>query len=122
MTAQRAPEPQPCRTRLAARRGVPLSLVALLSLTACGSRMTDDILPGGIPARTDLHQASGLPPASVRTVARRDFGWRGIYHAESRAAVALCGLERRAPLRIVQQPRLDPFADPGARIFDIYCA
>ncbi|TJZ83724.1 hypothetical protein [Paracoccus hibiscisoli] len=129
MTAQRAPEPQPCRTRLAARRGVPLSLVALLSLTACGSRMTDDILPGGIPARTDLHQASGLPPASVRTVARRDFGWRVIYqpaaapaNAESRAAVALCGLERRAPLRIVQQPRLDPSADPGARIFDIYCA
>ncbi len=91
--------------------------------------MTTDILPGGIPARTDLHQASTLPPASVRTVSRRDFGWRVIYHpaaappnAESRAAVALCGLERRAPLRIQQQPRLDPSADPGARIFDIYCA
>lgn len=129
MTAERAPEPQPCPSRRAPGRGLPLSLVALLSLTACGARMTDDILPGGIPARTDLHQASGLPPASVRTVARRDFGWRVIYqpaaapaNAESRAAVALCGLERRAPLRIVQQPRLDPFADPGARIFDIYCA
>ncbi|WCQ98441.1 hypothetical protein [Paracoccus aestuarii] len=91
--------------------------------------MTTDILPGGIPARTDLHQASGLPAASVRTVARRDFGWRVIYqpsaappNAESRAAVALCGLERRAPLRIEQQPRTDPIADPGARIFDIYCA
>ncbi|WP_411839134.1 hypothetical protein [Paracoccus sp. ME4] len=91
--------------------------------------MTTDILPGGIPARTNLHQASSLPPESVRTVARRDFGWRVIYrpafapaNAESRAAVALCGLERRAPLRIQQQPRLDSFADPGARIFDIYCA
>nr|WP_162623640.1 hypothetical protein [Paracoccus saliphilus] len=91
--------------------------------------MTRDILPGGIPARTNLHEATGLPPAAVRTVARRNFGWRVIYqpaaappNAESRAAVALCGLERRAPLRIVQQPRLDPTADPGARIFDIYCA
>ena len=131
--AQRAIAPQPRRTQLAAGRGVPLSLIALLGLTACGDRMTNDILPGGIPARTDLHQASGLPPASVRTVARRSFGWRVIYQpsaippaelprAESRAAVALCGLERRPPLRIVQQPRVDPSADPGARIFDIYCA
>lgn len=101
----------------------------MLTLAACGGRMTTDILPGGIPARTDLHQASGIPAESVRTVARRDFGWRVIYHprtappdAESRAAVALCGLERRAALRIVHQPRLDPFADPGARIFDIHCA
>lgn len=107
----------------------PLSLLALLSLAGCGERMTGDVLRGGIPARTNLHLASGLPPESVRTVARREFGWRVIYqpaaappNAESRAAVALCGLERRAPLRIVQQPRLDPTADPGARIFDIYCA
>lgn len=106
-----------------------LSLLALLGLAGCGDRVTNDILPGGIPARTNLHQASGLPPESVRTVARRDFGWRVIYrpayappNAESRTAVALCGLERRAPLRIQQQPRLDPTADPGARIFDIYCA
>ncbi|RJE81368.1 hypothetical protein DWB67_01585 [Paracoccus sp. JM45] len=106
-----------------------MSVLAFLTLASCGDRMTTDILPGGIPARTNLHQASGLPPASVRTVARRDFGWRVIYHpstappnAESQAAVALCGLERRAPLRIVQQPRIDPFADPGARIFDIHCA
>ncbi|WP_265500671.1 hypothetical protein [Paracoccus beibuensis] len=91
--------------------------------------MTTDILPGGVPARTNLHEASSLPPDAVRTVSRRDFGWRVIYHpsaapphAESRAAVALCGLERRAPLRIQQQPRLDPTTDPGARIFDIYCA
>lgn len=106
-----------------------VSFAALLSLAACGDRMTTDILPGGIPARTNLHQASGMPPEAVRTVARRAFGWRVIYqprlapaNAESRAAVALCALERRAPLRIVQQPRIDPSADPGARIFDIYCA
>ena len=108
---------------------VPLSLAALMALTACAPRMTTDILPGGIPARTDLHAATGLPPAAVRTVARRPYGWRVIYqpaaagpNPESRAAVALCGLERRAPLRIEQLPRLDPSADPGARIFDIYCA
>ncbi|CAM3176637.1 hypothetical protein PANO111632_06660 [Paracoccus nototheniae] len=133
MTGPRAPAPPAAAPHVAAGRRVPLSLIALLGLTACGDRMTTDILPGGIPARTDLHQASGLPPASVRTVARRDFGWRVIYQptaippndlprAESRAAVALCGLERRAPLRIVQQPRIDPSADPGARIFDIFCA
>ncbi|WP_405405118.1 hypothetical protein [Paracoccus sp. Ld10] len=116
-------------TASAHRAGRLVSLVALMGLAGCGDRMTTDILPGGIPARTDLHQASGLPVESVRTVARREFGWRVIYrpahappNAESRAAVALCGLERRAPLRIQQQPRLDPSADPGARIFDIYCA
>lgn len=126
MTGSRAEQPQPAPSR---GRSAPLALAAILALSACGDRMTTDILPGGVPARTDLHQASGLPAASVRTVARRDFGWRVIYqpsaappNAESRAAVALCGLERRAPLRIEQQPRTDPFADPGARIFDIYCA
>ncbi|WP_146612579.1 hypothetical protein [Paracoccus sediminilitoris] len=129
LTGQRATEPQPNPVQMASGRGVPMSLIALLTLAACGDRVTRDILPGGIPARTNLHEASGLPPASVRTVARRDFGWRVIYqpsaappNAESQAAVALCGLERRAPLRIVQQPRIDPFADPGARIFDIHCA
>ena len=50
---------------------MPLSLVALLALTACGQRMTTDVLPGGIPARTDLHAGDGLPPGAVRTVARR---------------------------------------------------
>lgn len=119
--------PTPARPPLQAARW--LSLVALMGLAACGDRMTTDILPGGIPARTDLHLATGLPPESVRTVARRDFGWRVIYrpayappNSESRAAVALCGLERRAPLRIQHRARLDPFVDPGARIFDIYCA
>ncbi|MDO5646718.1 hypothetical protein [Paracoccus sp. (in: a-proteobacteria)] len=107
----------------------PVTMIALMTLAACGSRMTDDVLRGGVPARTDLHQATGLPPASVRTVARRDFGWRVIYrpdlapaNAESVAAVALCRLERRAPLRVQQLSRTDPTADPGARMFDIYCA
>ncbi len=126
-------EPEPGRRKRAARlrcgRAVPLSLAALLTLTACGRAPTDDILPGGIPAMTNLHQASALPPDSVRTVARRDYGWRLIYHparapgdAEQRAARALCGLERRPVARIDRIPRLDPYADPGAAIIDITCA
>ncbi|MCF3974090.1 hypothetical protein [Paracoccus salsus] len=106
----------------------PLSLAALLTLAACGQRSTDLILPGGIPARTDLHQASTLPPESVRTVARRDYGWRLIYHpdrappnAGQGAARALCGLERRPVARIENIPRLDPYSDPGAVIIDVYC-
>ena len=129
MTGPWADQPRQDPPRRLATRVLPLSLAAFLVLTACGERMTTDILPGGIPARTNLHLATTLPPASVRTVARRDFGWRVIYQpslappdAESRAASALCGLERRAPARIQHQPRLDPFADPGARIFDIHCA
>lgn len=107
----------------------PLSLAALLAVTACGRAPTDDILRGGIPAMTNLHQASTLPPDSVRTVARRDFGWRLIYHparapagADQGAARALCGLERRAVARIERIPRVDPYADPGAAIIDVYCA
>ncbi|SNT72657.1 hypothetical protein [Paracoccus seriniphilus] len=91
--------------------------------------MTSDILPGGIPASTDLHEASTLPPNAVRTVARRDYGWRLIYHpsrapanAETDAARALCGLERRPVAAIEHIPRLDPYADPGATIIDITCA
>lgn len=112
-------------------RAKPLPALAfgLLTLTACGSGPTEDILRGGVPAMTNLHQASNLPPESVRTVARRDYGWRLIYHpasaptnAEQGAARALCGLERRRPARIEHIPRIDPLADPGARIIDIYCA
>ena len=110
-------------------RTVFLSCIALLVLTACGRPVTDDILPGGIPARTNLHQASTLPPQSIRTVARRDFGSSVIYHpyrapanAEQGAARALCGLERKRPSRIDILPRIDPSADPGARIIDIHCA
>lgn len=106
----------------------PVSL-ALLTLTACGRAPTDDILRGGIPAMTNLHQASTLPPDSVRTVARRDFGWRLIYHparapaaSDQRAARALCGLERRSVSRIERVPRIEPLADPGAAIIDIFCA
>ena len=103
--------------------------MVLVMLAACGRAPTDDILRGGIPAMTNLHQASTLPPESVRTIARRDFGWRLIYHparapvnAEQDAARALCGLERRRPARIEQIPRIDPYADPGAAIIDVYCA
>lgn len=109
--------------------GAGLSLFALLALGACGARPTKDVLRGGIPANTDLHQASNLPPDSVRTVARRDYGWRLIYHparapasADQGAARALCGLERRGVARINRIPRIDPYADPGAAIIDIYCA
>ena len=100
----------------------------MLTLSACGERSTDLVL-NRVPARTDLHQASTLPPESVRTVARRDFGWRVIYHparapanADQGAARALCGLESRAVARIDRVPRLDPAADPGAAIIDIICA
>lgn len=121
--------PQGGRPGCGQRHAAPLCTVALLVLAACGREMTEDILPGGIPARTNLHEASTLPPDSVRTVARRDFGWRLIYHparapanAEQGAAFALCGLERRRPLRIDILPRTDPTADPGARMIDIHCA
>lgn len=117
--------PLPGRAAAAA----PLSLAALLTLTACGERGAELILPGGIPASTDLHQASSLPPDSVRTVARRDYGWRVIYrparapaNAEQGAARALCGLERRRAARIDHIPRLDPYSDPGAVVIDITCA
>ncbi|RMC32394.1 hypothetical protein [Paracoccus alkanivorans] len=107
----------------------PLSFAALLTLTACGGKPTDLVLPGGIPARTDLHRASSLPADSVRTVARRDYGWRLIYHparapasADQGAARALCGLESRRVARIEHVPRIDPYTDPGAAMIDIYCA
>ncbi|TRW98358.1 hypothetical protein FNJ84_06155 [Paracoccus sp. M683] len=116
-------------TRPCPRRSVIALAIGLLALSACGRAPTDDILRGGVPAMTNLHQASSLPPESVRTVARRDYGWRLIYHparapanAEQGAAAALCGLERRRPARIEHLPRIDPLADPGARIIDIYCA
>lgn len=120
---------QPNVRRPNGRYAAPLSLAALALIAACGRAPTDDILRGGIPAMTDLHQASRLPAESVRTVSRRNFGWRLIYHparapanAEQNAARALCGLERRRPARIEHIPRVDPYADPGAAIIDIYCA
>ena len=121
--------PRAAPSRAGDRGPLPWSMVAMLVLGACGGREADDILPGGIPARTDLHAATQLPPDSVRTVARRDWGWRLIYHparapapAEQRAASALCGLERRGVRQIVHLPRLDATADPGARMLDIHCA
>lgn len=111
------------------RLSVPLSLAGLLLIAACGRAPTDVVLRGGVPAMTDLHRASTLPSELVRTVARRDFGWRLIYHptrapvnAEQDAARALCGLEKRRPAQIDRVPRVDPYADPGAAIIDIYCA
>lgn len=116
--------------RRAGRRCLAGALLgALLLAGACGRAPTDDILRGGIPAMTDLHRASSLPPEAVRTVARREFGWRLIFHpsrspanAEQQAARALCGLERRAVARIERVPRIDPYIDPGATIIDIICA
>ncbi|WP_147391948.1 hypothetical protein [Paracoccus onubensis] len=107
----------------------PLSFATVLALSACGAGKSEElILPGGIPARTNLHEASTLPPESVRTVARRDYGWRLIYHparapasAGQAAARALCDLESRSVQRIENIPRIDPYADYGAAIIDIYC-
>ncbi|WP_134678981.1 hypothetical protein [Paracoccus ravus] len=105
-----------------------MTLVLILA-AACGRGPTDDILPGGVPARTDLHDASGLPSPAVRTVNRNDAGWRLIYHpgrapagSEQQAARALCGLERRRVAQIVRLPLEAPQDDPGAAKIDIICA
>lgn len=115
----------------ASRRPVltPLALALLIALGACGRAPTDDILRGGVPARTDLHQTTSLPPDSVRSVARKDAGWRVIYHparaplnAEQGAAAALCQLERKRAAEIVVLPMSSPYDDPGARMIDVICA
>ena len=107
----------------------PSALIATLCLTACGPRNTDDILRGGVPARTNLPQATTLPVEAVRTVSRRDFGWRLIYHpvsapadADQQAAYALCRLESRGVNRIEHVPSTAPGDDPGTRMIDIFCA
>lgn len=86
------------------------------------------MLRGGVPAATNLHSASTLPPQSVRTVNRNDAGWRVIFHpaaappgAEQGAARALCGLERKRPVEIRELPLAGPGDDPGARKIDIIC-
>lgn len=106
-----------------------ISAVALTALlSACGRAPTDEILRGGIPARTDLHQASAMPPEAIRSVARKDAGWRLIYHparapadAEQAAAAALCGLEKKRPEQLVVLPMTAPEDDPGARMIDVIC-
>ncbi|NHF71858.1 hypothetical protein [Paracoccus xiamenensis] len=112
-------------------RLAPSALIAatLLALTACGPRNTDEILRGGVPARTNLPHATTLPIEAVRTVSRRDFGWRVIYHpvsaprdADQQAAYALCRLESRRVDRIEHVPSTAPQDDPGTRMIDIFCA
>ena len=107
----------------------PSALIATLCLTACGPRNTDEMLRGGVPARTNLPHATTLPVEAVRTVARRDFGWRLIYHpvsapadADQQAAYALCRLESRGVNRIEHVPSTAPGDDPGTRMIDIFCA
>ncbi|SMO37389.1 hypothetical protein [Paracoccus laeviglucosivorans] len=104
-------------------------LVAVALVSACSRGPTEDILPGGVPAKTNLHQSTGLPPESVRTVNRNDAGWRLIYRpnnapsgAEQQAARALCGLERRTVAQIVRLPLDAPHDDPGAAKIDVICA
>ncbi|MFD1797498.1 hypothetical protein FQV27_11930 [Paracoccus aurantiacus] len=120
------PDPSPAR---AGKWLAPSALIATLCLTACGPRNTDEILRGGVPAMTNLPRATSLPPAAVRTVSRREFGWRVIYHpasapanADQQAAVALCRLESRRVERIEHAIQAAPLDDPGARMIDIFCA
>lgn len=111
-------------------RPAPLTALALVLLSAaCASGPAEVILRGGVPARTDLHQTTGLPGEAVRTVNRNDAGWRLIYHptrapvgAEQQAARALCGLERRGVAQIVRLPLDAPHDDPGAAKIDVICA
>lgn len=110
-------------------RFLPIMLCFALGTAACSRGPTEDILRGGVPARTNLHQSTGLPADAVRTVNRNDAGWRLIYHpntapmgAEQQAARALCGLERRAVARIVRLPLDAPYDDPGAAKIDVICA
>lgn len=119
-----------CAMSLPGFRPAPwLGLGLMLLTAACGLGPDEDILRGGIPARTDLHQSTGLPGAAVRTVNRNDAGWRLIYHptrapigAEQQAARALCGLERRGVAQIVRLPLDTPYDDPGAAKIDVICA
>lgn len=97
-------------------------------LSACGRAPTDDILRGGVPAKTDLHRTTDLPLDAVRSVARKDAGWRLIYHpgrapanAEQGAAHALCSLEKKRVEQIVILPMSAPEDDPGARMIDVIC-
>ncbi|WBU52292.1 hypothetical protein [Paracoccus sp. SCSIO 75233] len=125
--------PDPAQMRRTFRRtrlGLPvMATAAALVLTSCGPRNTDEILRGGVPANTNLPDATTLPPEAIRTVARRDFGWRLIYHpgsappnADGRAAAALCGLESRRVARVAPAPLTYPTDDPGTRMIDIFCA
>ncbi|WBU65073.1 hypothetical protein [Paracoccus aerodenitrificans] len=111
-------------------RFVPAALFAttVFGLSSCGPGNTDEILRGGVPASTNLPLATNLPPESVRTVARRNFGWRLIYlpasapmDAEQRAASALCGLERRRVSNVLPAPQVAAGDDPGTRKIDIFC-
>ncbi len=113
--------------RLPARR-ILLALPLMAALAACGRAPTDDILRGGVPARTDLHATTALPAEAVRSVARKDAGWRLIYHphrapanAEQRAAAALCRLEGKRPEQLIVLPMAAPGDDPGARMIDVIC-
>lgn len=115
------------RARAALRPMLGLSLMLLAA--ACGRAPTEDMLRGGVPARTNLHQSTTLPAEAVRTVNRNDAGWRLIYHpsrapaaAEQQAARALCGLEHRRVARIVRLPMDAPGDDPGAAKIDVICA
>ncbi|MFV0292458.1 MAG: hypothetical protein ACK5II_04265 [Paracoccus sp. (in: a-proteobacteria)] len=112
------------------RIATPSALITatVLSLSACGTRNTEELLRGGVPARTNLPRATELPPEAVRTVSRREFGWRLIYHpasapagADTRAAAALCRLESRHVSRIEYAVMSAPQDDPGTRMIDIFC-
>ncbi|MRX50749.1 hypothetical protein GI374_09880 [Paracoccus sp. S-4012] len=104
--------------------------VAVLTLAACAP---ETIAPGvaggtmrGLPASTNLHAATGLPPGAVYSVAQTARGWRVLYHASAATPSAvgqrLCASAGR-PLAGVSEGRTQGAGDlPGARLIEITCA
>lgn len=107
---------------------IPTILLTALAVSGCASRAPTDLVLKGVPARTNLHQATGLPPEAVRTVVRRDGGWTMIYRpalappdADVQAARALCQLERKAMTSVLPAPLEMPFDDPGSAAITVRC-
>ena len=66
-----------------------------------------------------------MPRASVTDVLRYDahaFLPEEVAHERDVVHADIAELKSRAVARIERIPRVDPYADPGAAIIDVYCA